>query len=125
MNELAPDSQILPPPAPVTLEDIGLPATLMRDILLKTMFRMSLNHVSDISRVVCLSFAQVQQLIDAARGEHLIEAMGTLHATAQSSEMGFQLTEAGRKRAQQALSISEYYGAMPLPLEAYGEQVRC
>ncbi|WP_370205891.1 ATPase [Pararhodobacter marinus] len=124
MNEQAPESRILPPPPPATLADTGLPETLMRDILLKTMFRMSLSHVSDIARIVCLSFAQVQQLIDKARGERLIEAMGTLNATAESAEMGYQLTDAGRQRAQQALAISEYYGAMPVPLEAYGEQVR-
>ncbi len=124
MNELTPHARIQPPPPPGSLDETGLPATLMRDILLKTMFRMSLNMVSDLSGILCLSFAQVQLLIDGARGEHLIEAMGTLHATAQSSEMGFQLTDGGRKRAQQALAMSEYYGAMPVPLEAYGEQVR-
>jgi hypothetical protein len=124
MNEISPPSRIQSPPPPSSLEETGLPVTLMRDILLKTMFRTSLNHVSDLARVVCLSFAQTQQLIDSARGEHLIEAMGTLHATAQSTEMGFQLTDNGRKRAQQALAISEYYGAMPVPLEMYGEQVR-
>ncbi|MCB1390938.1 MAG: ATPase, partial [Rhodobacteraceae bacterium] len=124
MNELSPESRITPPPAPATLADTGLPSTLLRDILLKTMYRMSLTLVSDIARIVCLSFAQVQQLIDDCRGEHLLEAMGTMHATSQSSEMGFQLTDAGRKRAQQALAISEYYGAMPVPLEHYGEQVR-
>ncbi|WP_417628838.1 ATPase [Pararhodobacter aggregans] len=124
MNELSPDARIAPPPPPTTLEETGLPATLMRDILLKTMYRMSLTLVSDISRIVCLSFAQVQQLIDECRGEQLLEAMGTLQANARSTEMGFQLTDAGRKRAQQALAISEYYGAMPVPLESYGEQVR-
>lgn len=124
MNELSPDPRIQPPPAPATLADVGLPDTLMRDILLKTMYRMSLTLVSDISRIVCLSFAQVQQLIDDCRAEHLLEAMGTMHANSKSAEMGFQLTDAGRKRAQQALAISEYYGAMPVPLEAYGEQVR-
>ncbi|PTW98945.1 ATPase [Pararhodobacter aggregans] len=124
MNELSPDARIAPPPPPTTLEETGLPATLMRDILLKTMYRMSLTLVSDISRIVCLSFAQVQQLIDDCRGEQLLEAMGTLQANARSTEMGFQLTDAGRKRAQQALAISEYYGAMPVPLESYGEQVR-
>ncbi|WP_068301088.1 ATPase [Pararhodobacter sp. CCB-MM2] len=124
MNDQSTDSRILPPPPPASLDDTGLPQTLMRDILLKTMFRMSLTYVSDIARVVCLSFAQVQQLIDAARGERLLEAMGTMHAGAQSTEMGFQLTDAGRQRAQQALAISEYYGAMPVPLELYGEQVR-
>lgn len=124
MNEIAPQGRIQPPPPPASLEDTGLPLTLMRDILLKTMFRTSRNLTSDLSRLVCLSFAQTQQLIDSARGEHLLEAMGTMHATAQSSEMGYQLTDAGRQRAQQALAISEYYGAMPVPLETYGEQVR-
>jgi len=125
MNDLTPaKTRITPPPMPASLADTGLPMTLMRDNLLKTMFRMSLNHASELAQILCLSFSQVQQLIDDARGEHLIEAMGTMHATAASSEMGFQLTDAGRNRAQQALSISEYYGAMPVPLDTYGEQVR-
>ncbi|WP_127109429.1 ATPase [Pararhodobacter zhoushanensis] len=124
MNDAPALSRIPPPPPPATLEDTGLPLTLMSDILLKTMFRMSLTHVSDVSRIVCLSFAQTQQLIDSARAERLVEAMGTLQATATSTEMGYQLTDAGRQRAQQALAISEYYGAMPVSLESYGEQVR-
>lgn len=126
MNDQTPSNttRIQPPPPPASLEDTGLSMTMMRDILLKTMFRMSLNHASDLSRIVCLSFAQVQQLIDSARSEQLLEAMGTMHATSTSSEMGFQLTDAGRNRAQQALALSEYYGAMPVPLEIYAEQVR-
>jgi len=124
MNEITTLSRIQPPPPPASLDETGLSLTLMRDILLKTMFRTSLNLISELARIVCLSFAQMQQLIDSARGEHLIEAMGTLHATAQSSEMGFQLTDAGRQRAQQALAISEYYGAMPVPLDTYAQQIR-
>lgn len=126
MNEHAPvgNTRIQPPPSPASLAETGLSMTMMRDILLKTMFRMSMTHISDLSRVLCLSFSQVQQLIDSARGEHLIEAMGTMQATSTSSEMGFQLTGDGRNRAQQALTISEYYGAMPVPLEIYSEQIR-
>jgi predicted ATPase with chaperone activity len=124
MNDQTPPTRSEMPPNPATLADTGLPMTLMRDILLKTMYRMSLNHVSALSQVLCLAFPRVQELIDAARQEQLVEAMGTLHATATSTEMGFQLTEAGRHRAQAALAISEYYGAMPVPLETYGEQVR-
>ncbi|WP_323038025.1 ATPase [Pararhodobacter sp.] len=126
MNDQTPagHTRIQPPPLPASLAETGLSMTMMRDILLKTMFRMSMNHISELSRVLCLSFAQVQLLIDDARGEHLIEAMGTMQATATSSEMGFQLTDGGRTRAQQALAISEYYGAMPVPLDIYAEQVR-
>ena len=124
MNDLTPNARITPPPTPASLADTGLPLPLMRDILLKTMFRMSLTYVSDLARSLCLPFAQSQQLIDDARGERLIEAMGTLHANATSTEMGYQLTDAGRQRALAALAMSEYYGAMPVPLEAFGEQVR-
>ncbi|MCC0077944.1 MAG: ATPase [Rhodobacter sp.] len=124
MNDQTPPLRNDAPPPPTSLAETGLPVTLMRDILLKTMFRMSLNHASELAKILCLSFAQVQELIDGARGEHLLEAMGTMHATSTSAEMGFQLTEAGRKRAQAALAISEYYGAMPVPLDVYGEQVR-
>ncbi|GAB4263915.1 MAG: ATPase [Pararhodobacter sp.] len=124
MNDQTPILNPPPPPAPASLADTGLPMTLMQDILIKTMYRMSLNHASELSSVLCLSFAQVQELIDTARGERLVEAMGTLHATSKSAEMGFQLTDAGRSRALSALAISEYYGAMPVPLEIYSEQVR-
>ncbi len=123
MNVMTNTSGITPPPMPTKLADTGLPMTLMRDILIKTMYRMSLSQVSEIARWVCLPFAMVQALIDDARHERLVEAMGTLHATSSSSEMGFQLTEAGRKRAQDALALSEYYGAMPVPMEVYAEQV--
>jgi hypothetical protein len=39
-------------------------------------------------------------------------------------EMGYQLTDAGKARALDALSQSEYYGAMPVPLDRYREQVK-
>lgn len=118
------ETRITPPETPATLADTGLSMTLMRDILLKTILRMSVNLVSDISAIVCLPYAQVQELIDAARGERLLEAMGTMHAGAASSEMGYQLTDAGRAQAHRALEQSEYYGAMPVPMETYAKQVR-
>ena len=89
MNDLTPNARITPPPTPASLADTGLPLPLMRDILLKTMFRMSLTYVSDLARSLCLPFAQSQQLIDDARGERLIEAMGTLHANATSTDRVF------------------------------------
>jgi len=124
MNVHAPATRIAPPPAPTSLAETGLPLTLMRDILLKTMYRMSLSHASELAKALCLPFAQVIDLIDDARSERLLEAMGTMQAGATSTEMGFQLTEAGRNYARAALALSEYYGAMPVPLERYAEQVR-
>ncbi|PQO24241.1 ATPase [Rhodobacteraceae bacterium WD3A24] len=114
----------VPAPAPPrSPEDTGLPMVMLRDILLKTIFRMSLTQVSQIARQICLPVPVTQELIDAARKEGLLEATGTLHASS-SSEMGYQLTESGKARALDALSQSEYFGAVPIPLERYGEQVQ-
>ncbi|EPX87565.1 hypothetical protein ruthe_00428 [Rubellimicrobium thermophilum DSM 16684] len=114
---------VQPPPAPRSLEGMGLHPVLMRDILLKTMFRANLTVVTEIARSLCLPIPVTQELVDLARAQRLLEATGTLHAHS-GGEMGYQLTEAGKARALSALAQSEYYGAMPVPLEAYREQVR-
>ncbi len=46
-----------------------------------------------------------QELVDLARSQKLLEATGTLHATS-GNEMGYQLTDAGKARALDALSAS-------------------
>ncbi|MCC5955872.1 MAG: ATPase [Natronohydrobacter sp.] len=114
---------ITAPPVPRSLQATGLSNVLMRDILLKTMFRMSITKVTDLARTICLPIPQTIELIDLCRAERLIEAMATLSASAQS-EANFQLTDSGKARALDALSQSEYYGAMPVPLPMYEEQIR-
>ncbi len=118
-----PKPSVTPPPAPRTMADIGVSVVMQRDLLLKTMFRTNLDLVSAIARVICLPIPIAQELVDLARTQKLIEATGTLHATS-GNEMGYQLTDAGKARALDALSQSEYYGAMPVPLEDYRKQVR-
>ncbi|MGR3321680.1 MAG: ATPase [Pseudooceanicola sp.] len=100
-----------------------LPIVMMRDILLKTMFRKNLDQVSTLAQAVALPVPVTQELIDIAREQLLLEATGTLKATA-SREMAYQLTDSGRARALDALKQSEYYGAMPVPLEVYHEQIK-
>jgi hypothetical protein len=116
-------SPVMAPPAARSLEDTGLTIVMMRDILLKTMFRQNLEQTSDLSRTLCLPVNVTQELIDLARGQNLLEATGTLHANS-GGEMGYQLTDSGKSRALDALSQSEYYGAMPIPMTEYGAQVK-
>ena len=116
-------SNVIAPPAPKRLEEMQLPIVMMRDILLKTLFRKNLDQVTEIARAVCLPVPVTQEIVDLARSQRLLEATGTLHANS-GGEMGYQLTDAGRARALDALSQSEYYGAMPVPLEVYSEQVK-
>jgi hypothetical protein len=114
---------VVAPTAPRRLADTGLSLVMMRDIMLKTVFRQNLETASEISRAVCLPLPVVQELIDIARDQKLVEAMGNMHA-AGGTEMVYQLSDTGKARALDALSQSEYYGAMPVPLAVYKEQTR-
>lgn len=116
-------SGVQAPPAPKRLEHMNLSIVMMRDILLKTMFRQNLDMVADLAKSICLPIPVTQELVDVARDQKFIEATGSLHAGS-GGQMGYQLTDAGKARALDALSQSEYYGAMPVPLDIYKEQVK-
>ncbi|MDP2064096.1 MAG: ATPase [Phaeovulum sp.] len=121
MNMMA--SGVLAPVPPKNLAETGISPVMMRDLLLKTMFRTNLDTCSSIARVIALTIPVTQELVDLARSQRLLEATGTLHANS-GGEMGYQLTDAGKARALDALAQSEYYGAMPVPLAAYHEQIK-
>ena len=65
-----------------------LPIAMMRDILIKTIFRMNVNMVSEIAKVICLPIPVTQELVDITRRQLLLEATGTLSATS-GNEMGY------------------------------------
>ncbi len=114
---------VMAPPAPRRLSEMRLSIVMMRDILLKTIFRKNVDTVTDIAQAICLPIPVTQELVDLAREQKLLEATGTLNANS-GNEMGYQLTDAGKARALDALAQSEYYGPMPVPLDDYREQVK-
>ncbi|KUF11294.1 hypothetical protein [Pseudoponticoccus marisrubri] len=118
-------SAVMAPPSPKRLEELRISHVMCRDILLKTLFRKNTNKVTDLASAIALPVPITQEIIDMARAQGLLEAMGTLGAAGQvSSEMPYQLTDSGKARALDALAQSEYFGPMPVPLEVYSEQVK-
>ena len=111
------------PEAPVRLEDLGLEPTFARDLLLKAMFRMSLTLPTEMARVCAVGPTIIEALLDIARGQNLIETLGNRGASS-AAELRYQLTDAGRSRAQDALAQSEYYGAFPVSLATFEAQSR-
>ncbi len=116
------NTAVMAPPSPKGLQEMLLPIVMMRDILLKTIFRKNVEMVSEIAEALCLPTQVTQELVDMGREQRLLQATGTLNAN-NGNEMGYQLTDAGRARALDALAQSEYFGAMPVPLDVYREQV--
>ncbi|MFT5000736.1 MAG: hypothetical protein ACJAXU_001809 [Paracoccaceae bacterium] len=116
-------SNVLAPASPSSLEDVAIPIVMQRDILLKTIFRKNLTTVSEMAKALFMPLHVSQELLEMCRSQKLVEAMGNLHAGS-GTEMAFTLSETGRARAIDALSQSEYYGAMPVPLAGFYEQSR-
>jgi hypothetical protein len=116
-----PQIGIIPPAEPRELRDTGLSEIMMRDILLKTIFRANLTFASEMSRVACLPISIINALLELMRNQRLIEVKGS-NATA--TEICYNITDFGRSRAIDALAQSEYYGAMPVPLEKYAAQMK-
>ena len=80
MNAEAPVSGVTPPPSPRSLADTGLSMVMMRDILLKTMFRTNQDQVTALSKAISLPVPLTQELVDLARTQKLLTATGTMPA---------------------------------------------
>ncbi len=116
------ETNVTQPPAPRSLMETGINAVFARDIFLKTMFRRNLQTLTSLSKSLCVSPPIVQELIDICREQNLIETTGQI-SSEQSTELRYQMTDAGKARALDALAQSEYYGALPVPLAVFEAQV--
>ncbi len=122
MNAMIPPPSRQPAP-PMQLSETGLDATFARDLLIKTIFRMSLQTPTEMAKACSVVPPIIEALIDICRAENLIETLGNRGAST-AAELRYQLTDSGRARALDALAQSEYYGTFPVPLEMFETQSR-
>jgi len=110
------------PIAPKTLAGVGVDVTLLREILLKTMLRRNLENVIAIADSLRVTVPVAQELIELTRESNMIETLGASRYE-DPKHLRYRLTDAGRQTALDALSQSEYFGALPVPLEEFKKQV--
>ena len=116
-------TQSTPMPAPPrTLAALGIDVTLLREILIKTMLRRNLDNVLAISDAMRISVPITQELVELSRENNMVETLGASRLD-DAKQLRYKLTDSGRQAALDALSQSEYYGAVPVPLEEYKVQV--
>jgi hypothetical protein len=115
-----PDRSPAPPPL-VHLEDTGLAADVVEQLLLKTLYGAEAIG-SVIAEKMRLPFTMLEPLVEHARAERLMEVRGANGSNAASYR--YTLTDLGRERAQQFLQINQYVGPTPVPLVAYVAQMK-
>ncbi len=110
------------PAPPRSVSDLGIDVTLLREILLKTMMRRNLDNVIGIAEAMRVSVPIAQDLVEMAREHNMVETLGASRLDDQK-QLRYKLTEMGRQTALDALSQSEFFGAVPVPLDDYITQV--
>ena len=110
------------PKAPKKLAELGIDVTLLREIMLKTILRRNLENVIAIADAMRISVPIAQELVEITREFNMIETLGASRYE-DPKHLRYKLTEMGRQAALDALSQSEYFGAVPVPLEDYKAQV--
>src|SRR3954469_17536702 len=122
MNSMEWDSSGMPeaPSAPETLQQTGLTLGFLNDLILRTLYTRGSLLGLDLARLMCLPFKVVEESLEFLKRDKCLEVLGGDLIGRVSYR--FNLTELGRRRAQDALQMCAYVGPAPVPLEDYVEQ---
>ncbi|MEA2755213.1 MAG: hypothetical protein QOJ54_1502 [Aliidongia sp.] len=110
------------PTTPRTLQEVGIPAASLLQLLLKFMFQQARNNVFDLTKALKLPNNVVQELTDDAARRDLIQPMGSV-TLGTVSQIRYTLSERGRNAAQDALARNPYIGPAPVPLASFQAQI--
>src|SRR5262245_9037106 len=108
------------PSAPETLQEAGLSVGFLNDLILRTLYTRGMMVGLDLARLLCLPFKVIDEALRFLKDEKCLEVTGGDLIGRVSYR--FNLTELGRKRAQDAMQLCAYVGPAPVPLEDYVEQ---
>src|SRR6266446_8506847 len=108
------------PAAPETLKESGLTAGFLNDMILRTLYTLGGMLGLELSRYLCLPFKVIEEPLCFLKDEKCLEVTGGDLIGRISYR--FNLTDLGRRRAQDAMKLCAYVGPAPVPLEDYIEQ---
>src|SRR5262245_39082156 len=108
------------PSAPENLKEAGLSLSFLNDLLLRTLYVKGAMLGLELARNLCLPFKVIEESLKFLKDEKCVEVAGGDLIGRVSYR--FNLTELGRKRAQEAMKQCGYVGPAPVPMDDYIEQ---
>ena len=108
--------------APKSVEEAGLDRAFVADLLLKHLLNLGEFRLTDVAERVKLPTSLVETALEEHRKDQLIEVKSA--ANYSSMSYLFRLTEAGRRRAHEAMELCRYAGPAPVSLEDYRHMVQ-
>lgn len=108
------------PVPPANCEATGLPFAFIVELSLKTFFNGGSLSLWELSERMKLPIGVLENVLDFLRSESLCEVT---RRNSNSIEISYQLSSAGRARAESLMQKSQYVGPAPVSLEDYVAQV--
>jgi predicted ATPase with chaperone activity len=108
------------PAAPESLKETGLTLGFLNDMILRTLYTYGSMLGLDLARTLCLPFKVTEESLRFLKDDKCLEVAGGDLIGRISYR--FNLTDLGRRRAQDAMKLCAYVGPAPVPLEDYVEQ---
>ena len=110
-----------PPRVPASLQETGLAADQVEQLVVKTLYGGEANGLALADRIR-LPFPILEPIVERVRAQQLVEVRGS--SGSGSEGYRYALTDAGRDRARLYMEVSQYVGPAPVPLAAYVAEMR-
>ena len=114
MQNTAPVRSSFAPTVPQTFEQLGIPESLVLDLVLRRMLLEGLSNLHRLSRNLRLSVPIIDIVFRHMRQQQLVEVKGMI-----GNDYSFALSAAGKQLATERFQITQYAGAAPVSLKAY------
>lgn len=106
---------------PGTLEELGVPTSLVYDLMFRLLFSEGEVPVKRFIDVLKIGMKVLDGVLMKMVQDHQIEVARA--ASGLRSSYIYRLTEEGMSRARDAMERSQYIGALPVPLEVYNQAI--
>lgn len=107
------------PVAPQTIEEMGVPRSMVVDLFLRFTREHSIVNLSSVRRALKLSYAVTDAIFRELRQQQLLDIRGT-----SGNDYQFSLTRAAQELTMDRSRASRYAGPAPVSLEQYTAVVR-
>ncbi|HEY2842751.1 MAG TPA: AAA family ATPase [Bryobacteraceae bacterium] len=102
------------PAVPQTFADLGVPESLVLDLVLRRMVIEGFSSLAGLSRSIRISLPIVDLVFKHMRQQQLVEIKGM-----SGNDYQFVLSAAGKQLASERFQVSQYAGACPVGLKEY------
>lgn len=110
------------PPVPETIEDTGLPVSMIEQLILKILYYRGDTLGRDLAIGLGLKFSVIDSVVESLKRAHVIQVKRSLGMGSVSAVLA--LSEAGREHAREHLEACQYAGRAPVPLSQYTAVVK-